>query len=868
MALGAPNVASVGLRVFPDMTGFRTKLVFGLQTPLLQTAKFGLAAFAGLGAALGSLGVLGSKAFYDIEKSMAKVVGLVGIAKEEAAIMTDSLADISRGTAVAPAGLAEALFFITSAGIRDTADALDVLNLSAKASTAGLGSTKVVADAVTSAVNAYGIANLSAAKATDILVATVREGKVEADSVAQSLGRVIPVAAELGVSFDQVGATVASLTRLGLDASESTTALRAILFALIRPSRGAEKELGKVGKSTQDLRDQLRGGQSVIDLLLELKVALAGNDEALARVFPRVRGLTGVLNLVGNNADIAAGIFDRMADSTGDLDAAFGAVADTSGFKFQQAMAEMQATLMTIGQSTLPAFAGILEDVKPAMGSVSKVVIGATQAFADFIVGIGQVVKWIASIPGPARTAAAAILAVSAALFLLKTHPIVAALSLVAGAITLLGKNSREAKEEVAAFKTELETMGDLTPKALQDMLDPKQISLMRKWGITLNDMKLAITQGNLPKEITAAATGLEKWNAARKEGQSGIDRSAMRAMLASGFDPNQARDLIALGDSWMSFAGNYGEASTQINEARVAAVEESRDKEALDAMHRNLAVANDLDVAMFGLSTTSAGLETGLAPAILTLEEMATAAEDAYDAMQDLLEETLKAADPAFNLIKTKEALDDAKAALNDPDAKDEDKGGLLTEALTAQAAYDAATVTFSANQETSMARLGELYDELGVDLPETWRGIIAEITDVPDINTAKWRTVGYGIRDGIINGVENLAPLLRFRLNQEIAKALYDVKMEQEIRSPSRKWAREVGAPIAAGIAVGVSGGGAAIGRAANQAIGSASGGAGGANISMQINNPLGEPTEASVQKALASASTVLAVTKAFPI
>ena len=111
--------------------------------------------------------------------------------------------------------------------------------MSAKASAAGLGETKNIADLVTSAVNVYGKETLSAAGATDILVAGVREGKAEAAEFAMSLGRVIGDANELGVSFDEVTATVASLTRTGINAAESTTQLRAILKGLTRPSKEA-----------------------------------------------------------------------------------------------------------------------------------------------------------------------------------------------------------------------------------------------------------------------------------------------------------------------------------------------------------------------------------------------------------------------------------------------------------------------------------------------------------------------------------------------------------------------------------------------------------------------------------------------------
>ena len=81
----------------------------------------------------------------DFESSMSKIEGLVGVARSEVDRMKESVLDLAGPTAKAPQELADALFFVTSAGFRG-ADAMDVLEKSAKASAAGLGETKQVAD--------------------------------------------------------------------------------------------------------------------------------------------------------------------------------------------------------------------------------------------------------------------------------------------------------------------------------------------------------------------------------------------------------------------------------------------------------------------------------------------------------------------------------------------------------------------------------------------------------------------------------------------------------------------------------------------------------------------------------------------------
>ena len=113
---------------------------------------------------------------------------------------------------------------------------MDTLTAAAKASAVGLGETRVVADAVTSAVTAYGSENLSAARSTEVLLLAIREGKLEAASLGGVIGRVLPIAKQLGVSFEEVAAFVAAVSRQGLNAEEAITSLRGALNALIGPT--------------------------------------------------------------------------------------------------------------------------------------------------------------------------------------------------------------------------------------------------------------------------------------------------------------------------------------------------------------------------------------------------------------------------------------------------------------------------------------------------------------------------------------------------------------------------------------------------------------------------------------------------------
>ena len=308
-----------------------------------------------------AIGVASVKMAADFEKSMSQIVGLVGISRDQVQAWQKDIIALSGETAKAPKELAEALFFITSAGLRGQ-KALDALTASAKASAAGLGDMVAVADAVTSVMNAYAKSNLSAEKATGILVATIREGKLEAASLAGVLGNVIPIASALGVSFDQVGAAIAAMSKLGLNASKAVTSLSAVFSALLKPTSDAEKALRELSKknfgvelSFSNLRKILSGPKGLIRVLQILRKATAGDVAAMGRLIPNVEALKGVLGLVGDSAEDTRKIFAALARETGDsLTKAFKEASETGAFKLAQTMRALNNIALVFGGIILP----------------------------------------------------------------------------------------------------------------------------------------------------------------------------------------------------------------------------------------------------------------------------------------------------------------------------------------------------------------------------------------------------------------------------------------------------------------------------------------------------------------------------------
>jgi TP901 family phage tail tape measure protein len=323
----------------------------------------------------------------DFDKSLTKVKSLVGIAGDEVDRMGATAKTMAKEFGVSSAKAAEALFFITSAGLRGD-EAMQTLEASLKASAVGLGETATIADLATSAMNAYGSDTLGASDATDILTAAVREGKLEANELAGAMGAVLPVASNMGVSFNEVGAAFAAMSRTGTDARVGATQLTAILSGLLKPTEQAEQALNAMGLSSAGLKQQIKD-EGLLATLNTLKTAFDSNADAAQVVFPNIRALKGVLDLLGSGVEVNRGIFERMNSTMGMTQTAFDATAQSAEFRLRKAMNSSKESFAQLGATLLTGFLPIFQQVSTVIQNVFKAFFNLDEGTQKLILGLG-----------------------------------------------------------------------------------------------------------------------------------------------------------------------------------------------------------------------------------------------------------------------------------------------------------------------------------------------------------------------------------------------------------------------------------------------------------------------------------------------
>jgi TP901 family phage tail tape measure protein len=326
-----------------------------------QMKSVGNSMTANLTVPIVGLGAATSKMAFDFDETMSQIVALTSVGRDEIGGFRDEILALGPAVGKGPQELAEAFYFVASAGF-EGAEAMEVLKVTSKAAAAGLGDTATVAQVVGSAINAYGRENLTAVQATDALVAAIGEGSAEAPEFAGALGNVIGSAAQIGASFPDVTGAIAAMTNVGVGAAESVTSLNQVFTTLFKPTAEAADALAEYGLSASGLRTMI-SEQGLMPTLALLAEKFEGNAEATSLVFGNVRALRGVLALTGGDMERTSALLDRVADSAGATGEAFDSVAGEDSFKLRQSLAELQAIGIELGTDVLPVVVEVLQEL-------------------------------------------------------------------------------------------------------------------------------------------------------------------------------------------------------------------------------------------------------------------------------------------------------------------------------------------------------------------------------------------------------------------------------------------------------------------------------------------------------------------------
>lgn len=320
------------------------------------------------------------KAFASFEEELANVSTMLD---EQSMRMMPAYEKALKSMAVqfgeSTATLSKGLYDILSASVAPE-KALNVLAVSAKAARAGMTDTGIAADAITTILNSYGIAAEEAASVSDFLFAVVKRGKTTFAELAPNIGKVAAIASTAGLSLEEMGAAIATMTRAGLKTPIAITSLRATLNSFLKPSEDGAKAARELGFELNTATLRAIGFDGV---LRKMKNATA---EQIAAIVPSSRAIAGFAAALKNASGYAYDL-NFMMNRAGLAGQAYAKMTDTVAYSLRQLWQALKIISVNVGSR----FAQDIKDLSKYLVDNMDTISDWAEYFADRIVFLKNV---------------------------------------------------------------------------------------------------------------------------------------------------------------------------------------------------------------------------------------------------------------------------------------------------------------------------------------------------------------------------------------------------------------------------------------------------------------------------------------------
>jgi TP901 family phage tail tape measure protein len=285
------------------------------------------------------------------EKGMSNVSTLVDTSNESLRQMSEEVLAIAKRTPVALGDLTSGLYDIRSAGI-SAADAMKVLEGSARLAVAGLGTTKEAVGLVTSALNAFGLSGEDAARVYDQIFKTVKAGKTTISELAQGFGAVAGTVANAGIKLDDYLSSIAALTTVGLPAAQAHTQMRAAIAGLLRETTETKALFDALNVKT--FKQLIAQSGSVATAFQRIVRATQNNDAMLIKIVGSVEAYNAMIGLAGKQNDAFTRTLESMRLGSNEVDKAFEKQNASLEASLQKLRNNLEAVATSIGSTLAP----------------------------------------------------------------------------------------------------------------------------------------------------------------------------------------------------------------------------------------------------------------------------------------------------------------------------------------------------------------------------------------------------------------------------------------------------------------------------------------------------------------------------------
>jgi len=321
-----------------------------------------------------ALTLVGVKKAFDVtlgsaikfQKGMTEVSTLIGDAGASTARLTAEALELQKRFGTDQADLSSAYYNAISSGAADASTATDLLATANKLAIGGVTDLATAVDGITSTLNAYGLTADNSTSISDAMFIAMRAGKTTVEELSNSIGNGAPIAAQLGVTYQELLGSVSAITTGGVSTSEAMTQVRASMVSLLKPTTDMKAAMHAAGITNLEASIQTDGLNGVLKKIVGTTDGSAG---AITKMTGRVEAANAVMALTGDKigpkfAAIMGDMGVAAENSGAATEAAYAEVANTVEEQWKRLTGTMKAIATQMGTALLPVLSDVLSIIE------------------------------------------------------------------------------------------------------------------------------------------------------------------------------------------------------------------------------------------------------------------------------------------------------------------------------------------------------------------------------------------------------------------------------------------------------------------------------------------------------------------------
>lgn len=251
--------------------------------------------------------------------------------------------------------VSEGLYQVVSA-IGDVHKKYSLLETANKLAITGFSSVNESVDGLTTVLNAYNLGIEEADRVANVFVRTQKVGKLTVQEFQQQLYKTVPTAKELGISIEEIGASIALLTAKGSKAEVAQTQMGAFMYELLDTGSEVNKLFTKL--KGQSIETYMNSGGDLEGILKTLKNYSNQSGFKIESLFGRKEAKSFWLN-VGNDIEGLIKKLKEISSPVNELDRNVDNLMATMEKRIERGSKYWDSLKRTIGESALEILASI-----------------------------------------------------------------------------------------------------------------------------------------------------------------------------------------------------------------------------------------------------------------------------------------------------------------------------------------------------------------------------------------------------------------------------------------------------------------------------------------------------------------------------